>query len=199
MYDNQDDRDWIENFKSGRTWARGGFVVLFMLALWFVRILLVLLAALQFGAMLITGRTIALALPFGRSLSTYVQEIALYVTFNSDRRPWPWSPWPEPGEGQEGDEFGFDDDGSGGEMPPEPMPRRKSASGTPSADDADDEPPAPAAVPGEPAGDDDGDDGTEPAGNGKGRSRKDQRNAGPARDDEAPAGNTFGEPPRPDA
>jgi hypothetical protein len=33
-------------------------------------------------------------LSFGRSLSVYIYQIARYVTFNQEERPFPFSPWP---------------------------------------------------------------------------------------------------------
>lgn len=194
MYDDRDDRDWVENLKAGETWARGAFIVLFVLVLWFVRILLVLLAALQFGAMLITGRPVALALPFGRSLSSYVQEIALFVTYNSDRRPWPWSTWPEPGEGPEGGGFGADDE----EPAPEPDPGRNRPA-PPSDDDAEKEPPAAPSVPQSDNGSGDGQNGdAEPEDDGAGPPRTRKRNAATPPGTSVGTG-SFGEPPRPDA
>lgn len=194
MYDDRDDRDWVEHLKTGETWVRGAFVVLFVLVLWFIRIVLALLAALQFAATLVTGRPVALALPFGRSLSFYIQEIALFVTYNSDQRPWPWSAWPEPGEGPEGAGFGPEEE----EPPAATKPRRRGAAPSP-AEDVEGEPitPPPATEPDAGPGDSDGedtgppDDSTDPR-----RPRKRKSASSPAGDDGAAS---PGEPPRPDA
>lgn len=209
MYDDRDERDWIENLKNGRTWARGGFVLLFLLALWFVRVLVAVVAVVQFGATLITGRPFALALPFGRSLSAYVGEIVLYVTCNSDRRPWPLSPWPEPGEGPEDDDGGYGGDWEA-ETPVEPKTRK---SRTPPATPADepDRGPKPATPdrdePAADGGDDsaeDGDDGRPRSkrgaeSEGNGRASVDDRRTGAERHGDSPAGEPSAEPPRPDA
>lgn len=192
MYDDRDNSDWVENLKTGETWVRGAFVVLFLLVLWFVRILLVLIAALQFAATLITGRPVARALPFGRSLSSYLQEIALFVTYNSDRRPWPWSIWPEPGEEPEDGGLEPDDE----EPEPEPKPRR-SRPASPPMDDTGDEQPATPTVPEPDDGSEEGGgEETEPEDDGAKPPRSRKRKAAPSPD--AGAG-SYGEPPRPDA
>lgn len=189
MYDDRDDREWFENLKSGETWLRGAFVVLFLLVLWFVRLVLVLLAALQFGATLITGRPVALALPFARSLSSYVQEIALFVTYNSDRRPWPWSAWPDPGEGPEDSGYGPDEE----DLPPEPKQPRKRTTPPPPVDEADETPPPPESEDdvGDAEESESEDDETPPP-----RSRKRKSSRYP---DGADGAGSSGEPPRPDA
>jgi len=158
MGDDFDETDWLENFRNLETWKRGAFIVLYVLVLWFVRIVLILLAALQFGSTLIVGRPVALALPFGRSLSLYIQQIALYITWNDDRRPWPWSSWPDPGgDASEGDEAGDaedeplakaeprrrnrpdpageEDDQGGGDVTPDPEPDSGDAGDVPAKDD----------------------------------------------------------------
>ena len=193
MYDDRDDRDWVENLKAGETWARGAFVFLFLLVLWLVRVLVVLLAALQFGATLITGRPVALALPFGRSLSSYIHQIALFVTYNSDQRPWPWSAWPEPGDGPAGGEFGVDE-----EEPPEPKSGRRRPAAPPTQADDTEEMPAPSPVsPADERPEDGGEDAdTEDGGPRPSRGRK--RKAKTNQDGGAGAASSD-EPPRPDA
>lgn len=193
MYEDGDDRDWVENLKAGGTWARGAFVVFFLLVLWFVRILVVLLAALQFSATLITGRPVARALPFGRSLSGYIHEIALFVTYNYEQRPWPWSAWPEPGDGPGDEGFTADDE--------EPRAKRKSGRRSPTAnvkpDDTEEETAPPSTSQADEPPEDGGDDAdTQDGGSRPPRGRK--RKAETARDGDEEA-ESSGEPPRPDA
>lgn len=180
MGDDFDETDWLENFRNLETWKRGAFVVLYVLVLWFVRIVLILLAALQFGSTLIVGRPVALALPFGRSLSLYIQQIALYITWNDDRRPWPWSSWPDPG----GDASGGDEATGEGDAEDEPLarpePRRRNR-------------PDPAGEENDQGG---GDAGDAPAKDeGTGRPAPSERKSAPGRDEDG-SGSAL---PRPDA
>jgi hypothetical protein len=106
--------DWTDNVKSGRTWKRGFFMLVFAAILWFAKILLYIAALAQFFAVLISGRPIVRLLPFGRSLSAYIRDIGLFLTWNSDTRPFPFSPWPAPGESED-----YPGDGGYGDPAPE--------------------------------------------------------------------------------
>lgn len=126
-----DDNDWVESIKSRGTWVRGFFMVLFAAALWFSRILLFVLAVVQFSMVLITGRPAGRLLPFGRSLSTYMRDIGMYLSWNSDDMPWPGSTWPaeaDMGEENMGKEnmgeaeYREDDPGDPGAPPADPAP-----------------------------------------------------------------------------
>lgn len=98
MYNDYDDGDWTAGFRSRETWVRGFFMLLFLFAFWLVRILLTVTAVFQFGAQLIRGRPVARLLPFGRGIGLYLQQISDFLTFNTEERPFPFSPWPDPGE-----------------------------------------------------------------------------------------------------
>jgi hypothetical protein len=119
MYD--DKNDWVENIRSRGTWARGLFMVLFAAVLWFSRILLFVMAVVQFASVLIAGRPVAGLLPFGRGLSAYMRDIGLYLSWNSDKIPWPGSPWPA-GDDIGEDDYREDDPGAHGAPPAEPAP-----------------------------------------------------------------------------
>jgi hypothetical protein len=45
-------------------------------------------------ATLFTGATNARLREFGQSLAVFIYQIVLFVTFNSDERPFPFGPWP---------------------------------------------------------------------------------------------------------
>lgn len=98
MYNDYDDGDWSAGLRSRETWVRGFFMLLFLFALWLVRILLVVTAVFQFCTQLIRRRPIARLLPFGRSVGLYLRQISDFLTFNTEDRPFPFSPWPDPGE-----------------------------------------------------------------------------------------------------
>ena len=67
----------------------------------------------QFIHVLVSGRTQPRVLAFGQALSTFFYQIAGYLTFNSEERPWPFAPWPEGGprrddaDGQESNVDGY--------------------------------------------------------------------------------------------
>lgn len=85
-----------QNLKSRSTWLR----LLFMIVLAFIygisRIVVGAVIVLQFLVVLFTGETNERLLAFGRSLSTYTYQLLLYLTYNTEERPFPFDlDWPE--------------------------------------------------------------------------------------------------------
>ena len=75
-------------------WKRALFMLLFALIYSVAEIVVVLVAVFQFFAVLITGARNAQVLDLGQALSSYVYEILLFETFNTDRLPFPFADWP---------------------------------------------------------------------------------------------------------
>jgi hypothetical protein len=88
------DTSLAENVKTRSTWVRGLYMLLFALIYGLTEIVLAAMAVFQFVAVLLTRRANDNLLSFGRSLSVYIYQIARYVTFNQEERPFPFSPWP---------------------------------------------------------------------------------------------------------
>ena len=74
---------------------RGVFMVLFLIAYNIVEFLILLAALFQFVAVLFTGRVNETVLRLGNNLSLFALETFQYLTFNSNLRPFPFSPWPD--------------------------------------------------------------------------------------------------------
>ena len=73
---------------------RGVFMILFFLAGRIVAVLVCLLAVFQFFCVLIVHTPNRNALRFGKGLGRYVAEIVDFLSYNTDRRPWPFASWP---------------------------------------------------------------------------------------------------------
>ena len=88
-----------ENLIDEGIWMRGVFMILFLIAYNIVELLILLVALFQFVAVLFTGRINETVLRLGNNLSFFALETFQYLTFNSNLRPFPFSPWPdeEPG------------------------------------------------------------------------------------------------------
>lgn len=84
------------NLKSKSVWLRGFFMVLFAVLYGVAEFVLAVVAIFQFGSALITGRPNNNAIRFGNSLGQYIFQIAQFVTFNAEVKPFPFSSWPEP-------------------------------------------------------------------------------------------------------
>lgn len=82
-----------ENLKKPGTWKRIFFMLIFAAIISLVRMLLWAVILLQIASTLLTGNVNANILAFGRSLAAYTYHILLFLTFNTDTMPFPFSDW----------------------------------------------------------------------------------------------------------
>ena len=82
-----------ENLKKTSTWKRIIFMLIYAVIDSIVKLLLWLIVLLQVGAVLFTGAVNPNILGFGRNLSTYHYHILLFLTFNTEQLPFPFSDW----------------------------------------------------------------------------------------------------------
>ena len=82
-----------ENLKKVSTWKRIFFILVFAVIVGLVRILLWAVILLQIASTLLTGTVNRNILDFGRKLSAYLYHILLFLTFNTDQLPFPFSDW----------------------------------------------------------------------------------------------------------
>lgn len=87
-----------ENAKNVDTWVRGLFIVIFGFIFYFLYIIIGLLVIFQFVTKVLTGGLNQNLLEFSSGMTRYVQQILLYITFHSENRPFPFSPWPSSGQ-----------------------------------------------------------------------------------------------------
>ena len=78
----------------GRTWLRGLFMLLFVLIYGITEVIVTAVVILQFLFVLFTGDQNPRLKEFGAYLSEYIYGILTYWTYNSEERPFPFSPWP---------------------------------------------------------------------------------------------------------
>ncbi len=77
------------------TWLRGLYMLLFVLISGVARFVIAVVVLFQFFSVLFTGNTNAQLLTLGQNLSTYIYQITLFLTFNSEWRPFPFGSWPD--------------------------------------------------------------------------------------------------------
>ncbi len=85
--------DINENLKKISTWQRIFFMLVFAVVVGLVRILLWAVILLQVASALLTGQPNRNILSFGATLSAYLYHILMFLTFNVDRLPFPFSDW----------------------------------------------------------------------------------------------------------
>ena len=84
-----------ENVKNVDVWIRGLFIIIFGVILYIVvNVIIWLLVIFQFLIKVITGNLNQHLSDFSGGLTKYVFQILLYITFQSEERPFPFSPWP---------------------------------------------------------------------------------------------------------
>ena len=86
--------DIKENAKNVDVWTRGLFILIYGVIFYFLFFLIWLVVIFQFLMKLITTELNEQLLDFSDSLTKYVSQILLYITFKSEERPFPFSQWP---------------------------------------------------------------------------------------------------------
>lgn len=76
-------------------WLRGLLMLLFLVALRITEFIAFAIIVGQFFSKLITKKTNQRLTDFGESLSQFAAAVLRYQSFNSDERPFPFSPWPK--------------------------------------------------------------------------------------------------------
>ncbi|WP_372882410.1 DUF4389 domain-containing protein [Psychromonas sp.] len=83
-----------QSYKDRSVWLRGLFMLIFIFFMGVAKFVTVIVAACQFIVVLFTSEINTNLLKFGKSLSVYQYQIMLYLTYNSEIRPFPVSDWP---------------------------------------------------------------------------------------------------------
>jgi hypothetical protein len=83
-----------ENVKNVDTWLRGLFIVIFGIIFYALVTIIWLLVIFQFVTAVVSGSPNANLKDFSESLSKYAYQVLRYMTFGTEERPWPFSPWP---------------------------------------------------------------------------------------------------------
>ena len=89
------DDELKQNVTAAETWLRGLFILLFAFLLVVARVVTGAVVVIQFLFTVFTGRTNENLQYFGAGLAQFIFQTLMYVTYNSDVKPFPFSPWPE--------------------------------------------------------------------------------------------------------
>jgi len=79
---------------TGTIWKRGLYMLLFAFLIGVAKFITFSVVVLQFFLILVNGAPNDQLLAFGKSLSVYTYQIMLFLTFNSEVQPYPFSEWP---------------------------------------------------------------------------------------------------------
>ncbi|MBM3505201.1 MAG: DUF4389 domain-containing protein [Alphaproteobacteria bacterium] len=86
--------DLSRNLTQASTWLRLLFMILYGIVLYVALYVLAIVTIVQFLCKLFTGQVFARLMALGQSIGLFLYQIAAYLTFRTDRRPFPFAPWP---------------------------------------------------------------------------------------------------------
>jgi len=87
--------DIKDNAKNTDTWLRGFFILVFGVIFYFLYILIWLLVIFQFVTKVLTGELNSYLEQFSTKMTSYAMQILNYITYQSEERPFPFSPFQE--------------------------------------------------------------------------------------------------------
>jgi len=75
-------------------WVRALYMALFAVIYSVAKVILVAVVVFQLATKLLTGKVNGQLLGLGKNLSVYIYNILLFLTFNSEEKPYPFGDWP---------------------------------------------------------------------------------------------------------
>ena len=84
----------VEHLKSPSAWMRLLYMVLFFVLWWIARFAVIAVMLLQVLFLLFGGARNDRLATFGEGLAGYVHELVAFLTFASEKQPFPFSDWP---------------------------------------------------------------------------------------------------------
>jgi hypothetical protein len=94
-------QDLKQRVKSKDVWMRGLYMVLFAFIYGVTDFVLFATVIIQFLIRLLTGDINKQLQSFGYSLSQYIYQVILFLTFNTDDKPFPFDDWPSSPKSEE--------------------------------------------------------------------------------------------------
>jgi hypothetical protein len=91
-------QELAQRLKARDVWIRGLYMLLFAFIYGVADVVVTAVVIIQFVFRLLNGETNPRLLGFGRSLSRYLYQVLLFLTFNSEEKPFPFDVWPEEDE-----------------------------------------------------------------------------------------------------
>lgn len=80
---------------NSETWIRFAYMLLFTLLVMAARLIISMIVILQFLIVLISGQDNQNLRNLGQGLGKWVYQTVMFLTFNSDNKPFPFDEWPE--------------------------------------------------------------------------------------------------------
>ncbi len=88
------DEQLRSNLTSSKHWVRFLYMILFAFFLYIASFLMVVIVIVQFAFALLSGAENAKLRVFGHELTMHINQMLLFLTYNSDYKPFPFADWP---------------------------------------------------------------------------------------------------------
>lgn len=88
------DEQLKSNLTSSKHWVRFLYMILFAFFLYIASFFMIILVAVQFVFALLTGAENTKLRVFGRELTLYIHQTLMFLTYNTDFKPFPFADWP---------------------------------------------------------------------------------------------------------
>jgi len=89
------DEELKQNITEHGTWIRALYMIIFFLIYSVAEAVLAAVVVFQFLSRLITGKINEKLLMLGANLSMFAYEILMFLTYNSEIKPFPFGEWPQ--------------------------------------------------------------------------------------------------------
>lgn len=89
------DKNEEQHYKNRSVWLRGLFMLIFIFFMGVTKFVTIVVVGFQFLVILFTAEKNNNLLMFGKSLSVYEYQVMLYLTYNSEFKPFPMGDWPK--------------------------------------------------------------------------------------------------------
>ncbi|MGB0360125.1 MAG: DUF4389 domain-containing protein [Endozoicomonas sp.] len=90
------DEKIVKNLKSESRWFRLLFMIFFGITAYLAGFLLMIIAIIQAVHGFVMGEPNQRLLSFSSSVNQFIFQIASFLSYNSDVKPYPFSDWPQP-------------------------------------------------------------------------------------------------------
>ena len=85
----------VKSYKNKSVWLRGLYMLIFLFFLGVAKFVAFVVIVFQFLNVLFTTEMNQQLLKFGESLSVYHYQVMMFLTYNSEEKPFPMGDWPE--------------------------------------------------------------------------------------------------------
>lgn len=83
-----------KNLTNPETWLRGFFMLVYIGIFYLTEGVVIGVTIFQLGSTLFTGKPNERLLYFGQNLGIYISQILNYLSYSSNKKPYPLTPWP---------------------------------------------------------------------------------------------------------